>query len=193
MSRRYDLRIEHRATDTELMHLRVILAILVGLTLSACAARSGDPVPASFPRPSKPKPAGEPEARIPPPDGYTISETALLFRGVPYRDGGDTPAGFDCSGLVRYVFTQHGIDLPRQMADQSHTGVPVDRDQIQPGDLLFFSTVAPGASHVGVSIGGDEFVHAPSSRGHVRVERVSSGYWAPQFVGARRLIKSSGQ
>ena len=175
------------------MHPRAILAILVGLALSACAARSGDPVPAPFPRPSEPKPMGEPDARNPPPDGYTISGTALLFRGVPYRDGGHTPAGFDCSGLVHYVFTQHGIDVPRQVADQFRAGVPVEPDQIQPGDLLFFSTVAPGASHVGVSIGGDEFVHAPSSRGHVRVERTSSGYWAPRFVGARRLIKSRGQ
>ena len=175
------------------MHPRATLAILVGLALSACAAHSGDLVPAPFPPPSEPTTAGEPEARIPPPDGHTISWTALLFRGVPYRAGGDTPAGFDCSGLVRYVFTQHGIDVPRQAADQFRAGVPVDRDQIQPGDLLFFSTVTPGASHVGVSIGGNEFVHAPSSRGHVRVARLSSGYWAPRFVGVRRIIKSRGQ
>lgn len=113
--------------------------------------------------------------------------TALDLRGTPYRNGGDTPRGFDCSGFTRYVFARHGIDLPRRAFDQYSTGVPVERDSLAPGDLVFFATVAKGASHVGVSTGNGEFVHAPSRRGRVRVERLESPYWTRRYLGARRL------
>jgi cell wall-associated NlpC family hydrolase len=111
----------------------------------------------------------------------------LSFRGTPYRNGGADPAGFDCSGLVQYVFEQHGIAMPRDVRTQFSVGTTVNADALEPGDLVFFSTVAPGASHVGIVIGGDQFVHAPSSRGVVRVERLSAEYWADRFVGARRV------
>ena len=96
------------------------------------------------------------------------------------------PSGFDCSGFVWYVFAQHGVTLPRTVTGQYGAGKDADGGLI-PGDLVFFSTVAPGASHVGISIGGDEFVHAPSSKGEVRVERLGSRYWAGRYVGARRI------
>jgi cell wall-associated NlpC family hydrolase len=121
-------------------------------------------------------------------DGYALSGTALSLRGAPYRDGGKDPAsGFDCSGFVQYVYQQHGVPMPRQVRDQFRIGKSVDRDRLEPGDLVFFSTVAPGASHVGIIIGGDQFVHAPSERGVVRVESLSQQYWASRFVGAKRL------
>ena len=120
-------------------------------------------------------------------DGYALSGTALSLRGAPYRDGGDNPAGFDCSGFVRYVYEQHGVAMPRQVRDQFRVGKTVDRDQLEPGDLVFFSTVAPGASHVGIVIGGDQFVHAPSERGVVRVESLGAQYWASRFIGAKRV------
>ena len=85
------------------------------------------------------------------------------------------------------MFGQHGITLPREVKDQFGTGKAVKADDIAAGDLLFFTTVAPGASHVGIALGGDEFVHAPSSTGVVRVERISSSYWAPRFLAARRV------
>jgi cell wall-associated NlpC family hydrolase len=120
-------------------------------------------------------------------DGYSISSTALSLRGAPYRNGGDDPSGFDCSGFVRYVFAQHGITFPRDVRQQFSRGQDVDPAVLEPGDLVFFTTVAPGASHVGISVGGDQFVHAPSSNGSVRVETLSSQYWSSRFVGARRV------
>jgi cell wall-associated NlpC family hydrolase len=105
---------------------------------------------------------------------------------VPYRNGGSDPSGFDCSGFVEYVFAQNGIALPRTVRDQFDVGQPVKPDDLQPGDLVFFTTVASGPSHVGIAIGGDQFVDAPSSRGEVRVDRLSADYWARRFVGARR-------
>jgi cell wall-associated NlpC family hydrolase len=109
------------------------------------------------------------------------------LRGVPYRDGGSDPSGFDCSGFVEYVFAQHGVWMPRTVAAQYRAGHPVDRGALQPGDLVFFSTVAAGASHVGIVVAQGEFVHAPSTSGVVRVEALGSGYWSSRFVGARRV------
>jgi cell wall-associated NlpC family hydrolase len=97
------------------------------------------------------------------------------------------PSGFDCSGFIWYVFAQHGIHVPRTVVDQFHEGMDVASSALEPGDLLFFSTEAPGASHVGMAIGGDQFVHAPSSRGIVRVERLSATYWSSRYVGAKRM------
>jgi cell wall-associated NlpC family hydrolase len=120
-------------------------------------------------------------------DGYSVSSTALSLRGAPYRNGGADPAGFDCSGFVHYVFAQHGKNLPRDVRQQYGVGDDVDVNSLEPGDLLFFTTVAPGASHVGISVGGDQFVHAPSTSGVVRVENLSAQYWANRFVGAKRV------
>ena len=119
--------------------------------------------------------------------GTTLIETALAFRGVPYRYGGSDPTGFDCSGFVQYVFAKFGTMLPREVRDQYRAGAAIDLDEVEAGDLLFFETVSRGASHVGMAVGGGEFVHAPSSRGVVRVERYDASYWASRFVGARRI------
>jgi cell wall-associated NlpC family hydrolase len=120
-------------------------------------------------------------------DGYALSGTALSLRGAPYRNGGGDPNGFDCSGFVRYVYQQHGVAMPREVREQYRVGSNVDRGDLEPGDLVFFSTTAPGASHVGIIVGGDQFVHAPSERGVVRVENLSSQYWASRYVGAKRV------
>lgn len=120
--------------------------------------------------------------------GYAIAGTALSLRGTPYRSGGADPTGFDCSGLVQYVFAQHGVDVPRTVADQFDAGRSVPEDQLQPGDLVFFATVSRGASHVGIAIGGDEFVDAPSGSGQVRVEHLGAPYWKSRFLGARRMM-----
>ncbi len=119
--------------------------------------------------------------------GQQIASAALEFRGVPYRNGGIDPAGFDCSGLVAYVFGRYGRVVPRQTSAQFTVGAAVSPGTLRAGDLVFFSTVAPGASHVGIALDNDEFVHAPSSKGMVRVERLTTVYWRTRFVGARRV------
>jgi cell wall-associated NlpC family hydrolase len=112
----------------------------------------------------------------------------MSLRGAPYRNGGADPSGFDCSGFVSYVFAQQGFALPRTVSEQYDAGRGIPPDAVTPGDLVFFSTVAPGASHVGIIVSSDLFVHAPSSSGVVRVERLSSPYWSSRLVGARRLF-----
>jgi cell wall-associated NlpC family hydrolase len=167
---------------------------LATLALLACAAgcASTGAVPQPFPRPAGAAPTATERptaARSPlaPGDGYAIAGTALGLRGVPYRNGGSDPSGFDCSGFIWYVFGQHGIRVARTVGEQFREGADVRPDTLEPGDLLFFAIQGPGVSHVGMAIGGDEFVHAPSSRGEVRVERLSAPYWSSRFVGARRV------
>jgi cell wall-associated NlpC family hydrolase len=137
----------------------------------------------------KPRPNSQGPRLNGPALAYSLTGTALSLRGTPYRNGGHDPSGFDCSGFVSYVFGQYGIAVPRTVNDQYHAGREVDPQQgLQPGDLVFFTTVSPGASHVGILIGGDEFLHAPSSTGEVRVERLSGPYWSTRFIGARRVM-----
>ncbi len=178
--------------------------LLLAMSAGACATRPGIPRP--FPGAALPPGAVEspPDRPAPPPDRAAASppapavvptalistaliSTALSFRGVPYRNGGTDPSGFDCSGFVQYVYARHGAALPREVREQYLTGRPIGVKELKAGDLVFFETVKRGASHVGMAIGGDEFVHAPSSRGVVRVERLTSSYWATRFVGARRV------
>lgn len=116
-----------------------------------------------------------------------VVETALTLQGAPYRNGGSDPSGFDCSGFVRWVFSQHGLTLPRDVREQWGAGDAIDRHEVQPGDLVFFETVARGASHVGIALGDDRFVHAPSAGGVVRIERYTSAYWSSRWVGAKRV------
>jgi cell wall-associated NlpC family hydrolase len=159
---------------------------------AACASTGGTPhpfpVPAPHAKPNAP-PARTPEpTRTPPISEYDLVGTALELRGTPYKDGGTDPSGFDCSGFTRYVFAKYGVSLPREVRDQFKSGKAIDRRAVEPGDLIFFTTTEPGASHVGIAVGGDAFIHAPSSSGVVRVERISSSYWGPRFVGGRRVL-----
>jgi peptidoglycan endopeptidase LytE len=176
------------------MHLHGVLLTslwLATIASSAAGCAATGAVPSPFPRPGgwpAPRSAPVPDRTPSSADGYAIAGTALSLRGAPYRNGGSDPSGFDCSGLVQYVFSQHGLGVPRTVADQYRVGRQVSPDQVQPGDLVFFNTAGAGASHVGISIGGDEFVHAPSERGEVRVERLSASYWADRIVGARRVL-----
>jgi cell wall-associated NlpC family hydrolase len=179
---------------------RLLATLLLASTLGACAARGATPRPfpgATVPPqddagraapPDAPEPTLAPEASPTALSGVNaVVATALTFRGVPYREGGSDPSGFDCSGFVQYVFARLGTGLPREVRDQFRAGTEIDPVDVQPGDLVFFETVARGASHVGVAIGGGEFVHAPSSRGVVRVERFTSRYWASRLLGVRRV------
>ena len=163
--------------------IRALFVTLLPVALAACA--SSGAVPRPFPGASLPPDGGgDRTAAAPAP---AVVSTALMYQGVPYRDGGSDPSGFDCSGFVQWVFAQLGEALPREVRDQFQAGRKVKRDQIRPGDLVFFHTVSHGASHVGIALDDERFVHAPSSRGVVRIERYTSDYWKKRYVGARRI------
>jgi hypothetical protein len=170
--------------------------MVVAISSCACASTGATPRPFPVPgaRPSETPPAPFPNDGVAPTGtlpirsgGYEISGTALSLRGKPYRNGGADPGGFDCSGLVRYVFAQHGVALPRTVAEQYRAGGEVPTTNLLPGDLVFFSTTNPGASHVGIVVGGDSFVHAPTTNGVVRVDRLAAAYWSTRYIGARRI------
>lgn len=169
--------------------------------LSACASGGGTPRPFPTPggwpdearsRPDAPAPGtpGSPlPGTLPGVDRevtHAVVSTALTLLGTPYRNGGADPDGFDCSGFVQYVYGQQGIAMPRTVEDLSHVGSEVRRWQA--GDLVFFQTSGRGATHVGIAVDADRFVHAPSSRGVVRVEPFARAYWAERFLLARRII-----
>jgi hypothetical protein len=180
------------ADTTGVMFRSAALFVAAAAAVTTGCASTGA-VPRPFPTPGAAVPprignAAPPGALNKPPfDTYALTGTALALRGTQYRNGGHDPSGFDCSGFTQYVFEQHGIALPRDVKSQFEEGTPVKPAEIAPGDLIFFSTAAPGPSHVGIALGGDEFVHAPSSTGVVRVERLSATYWSQRFVGARRV------
>lgn len=124
-----------------------------------------------------------PQSRI-----QKMLQGALNLLGTPYRWGGTTPQGFDCSGLVGYVFrTTLGIDLPRISRDIATRGERVARDQLAEGDLVFFSRTGGRIDHVGIYLGNGQFVHAPRTGRDVSVSRMDSGYWASKFMQARRV------
>ena len=173
------------------MRLILLSIAAASITMTACASTGGvpEPFPTPGPRPTRtatPKPVATSGTSLPA-DGYSIAGTALGLRGAPYRNGGSDPRGFDCSGLIEYVYSQHGIAVPRTVEELHDAGRDVPTQDIQPGDLVFFDTTGRGPSHVGMSIGGDEFVHAPSGAGVVRVERLGAAYWAQRFIGVKRL------
>jgi NlpC/P60 family protein len=161
----------------------------VAMLVTGCAAKGTVATPRPFPGATVPPRGGQPEG-VPPEltaERPAVIAMALSYLGTPYRNGGSDPSGFDCSGFVQWVFAQHGTALPREVRDQYRTGDRVDSGDVRPGDLVFFETVSSGASHVGIALGGGEFIHAPSSRGVVRIERYTSSYWADRWVGARRI------
>jgi|KBSMisStandDraft_5_1062788.scaffolds.fasta_scaffold1129862_1 cell wall-associated NlpC family hydrolase len=182
-------------------HLRELLLVGFAVLATGCATTGAvpRPFPGAQPAPVSPAP-GVPDTSAVPPAGAELLPpapmdtpgsmalaTALGFQGVPYRSGGSTPSGFDCSGLVQYVFAQHGIAMPRDVRHQYQVGYQIDTQQVRPGDLLFFKTSPGGASHVAIALDGMRFVHAPNSRGVVRVDLLSTPYWSTRLLGARRI------
>jgi cell wall-associated NlpC family hydrolase len=119
-------------------------------------------------------------------------EKALDLVGIRYRRGGSTPeSGFDCSGFVGHVFREGlGLYLPRSSKEISKTGESVQKDELQPGDLVFFNTMRRAFSHVGIYLGDDKFIHSPRVGGKVRVEDMNDGYWKKRFNGARRVTEN---
>ncbi len=135
-----------------------------------------------------PDPALDPEGR---PGLLTaILETAYSQLGAPYTWGGESPeTGFDCSGFVRWVFEENGIDLPRSSRLQSEVGVPVERGDLRPGDLLFYSRKRGSRviGHVGIYVGGDRFIHSPRRGRPIQEDDAFDAYRAATFLAARRM------
>jgi len=125
--------------------------------------------------------------------GQLIS-TAMKMIGVPYRRGGsDAGSGFDCSGFVRNVYAQAlGLVLPRVARDQARATTKIDKNELRPGDLVFFNTMRKTFSHVGIYLGEGKFIHSPRSGASVRIESMDTQYWRARFNGARRVAAASG-
>ncbi|MEK3881040.1 C40 family peptidase [Paenibacillus sp. FSL H8-0122] len=109
--------------------------------------------------------------------------------GTKYVSGGTSTNGFDCSGFTMYVFDKIGINLPHQSGSQYQMGSAVSRDEMRPGDLVFFNTSGKGVSHVGIYVGDGEFAHASSSRG-VTISSLSDSYYVNRYVGAKRIMST---
>jgi len=120
--------------------------------------------------------------------GNVIIQEAKNYLGCPYRAGGASPSGFDCSGFVYYVLKQVGLSPARTPDSQFSQGTPIEKSQLQPGDIVFFAgTYSSGISHVGIYAGNGQFIHAPNSRTAVSYSSLTSGYWANHYYGARRM------
>jgi peptidoglycan DL-endopeptidase CwlO len=127
--------------------------------------------------------ANPPDSYAPPPAKYGgVVGIAMQYLGIPYVYGGASPSGFDCSGFIMYVFAQVGISLPHNAAAQYGYGMPVSRDQLQPGDLVFFN----GLGHAGIYVGGGSFIHSPHTGDVVKISSIS-GWYSSTWVGAKRL------
>lgn len=152
-----------------------LIAAAVSLLLAACSSTPGRMAGSSDGRPA----ASE--------KGMDVVIFALGLVDTNYRFGGKNPeAGFDCSGMVAYIYGHAaGVRVGGSAADIARRGRPVDRDELRPGDLVFFNTRNASYSHVGIYIGDDRFVHAPSTRGQVRIDKLAARYYAQRFETAR--------
>ena len=150
--------------------IRAALAALVSIALCACAS-----APLNVP--------SRPSALL----QKIVVDNAVSMLGQPYRFGGDAAGGFDCSGLVVYAAAAAGIRVPRTAADQWAGGTAVPRGGVQAGDLIFMH-LAHKELHVGIAVGNERFIHAPSTGGYVRIDSLAAAPYAKGFIGARRII-----
>ncbi len=160
---------------------------LLALALAACVGARSTPVPvargldydALIAAPARP--IADVRRRV--------IRTATSLLGAPYRFGGTTPAGFDCTGYIAYVFRNAaGMNLPRRSVDQVRSGEAITPVAMQPGDLVYFRIEREKSLHVGIYLGEGRFIHAPSTNGAVNTQSLGVTYWRTRFVGARRML-----
>lgn len=176
------------------MNRHLLLVLIILITVSGCANKpfnstqsnnsTGVETPAS-----EQKPVTAPVANAAD-GGSEVVLYALGLLNIDYRFGGNNPdAGLDCSGMTAYIYREAlGIKLPHNAAQQSKLGASVNKKDLQPGDLIFFNTNGKSASHVGVYIGENKFVHAPSTNGKIKVTKLSDAYFSPRYEFARRIL-----
>lgn len=169
---------------------KIYCALLLALVSASCAAiEPSDHIsPAEALTQSNTDPAQESW----PDRAREVLVNALSLTGVRYKYGGHSPeTGFDCSGFVRYVFQQAtSLSLPHNALAISRLGQKVPKDELKPGDLVFFNTLKRTFSHVGIYLGDNRFIHSPSTGGKVKIESMQDGYWAKRYNGAQRLEPS---
>ena len=150
------------------------------LTLAGCAGSPSRTDFSLFPK--------ENERSLTPVQSEVI-QTARSLLGSPYRFGGTTPEGFDCSGFVGYVYRRAArVALPRETHEMVLAGKPVSVAELAPADLVYFKIERQKPLHVGIYIGGGKFIHAPSARGRVNIQELDEDYWRDRYLGARRLL-----
>ena len=148
-------------------------SVIIAVVIAGCASpRGGAPSPAPLATAAQTDRA---------------ASVAASMIGKPYRYGGNTPSGFDCSGLVNFSFARAGVQVPRDTALLREQAARISASSLRRGDLLFFDQDGKKFSHVGIYLGDERFVHAPSSGGKVRIDRLDSAYWRTHFLEARRI------
>ena len=180
-------------TQALLVDRRAALALAAAALLAGCASPPAPRSPTGTVgrrEPASPMPASRAPLDIDPGEREAAVAQAMLLVNTPYTYGGNTPrGGFDCSGLIQYVFaqvTEGARRLPRSTAQWAAVSEPVADAQMQRGDLVFFNTTGRAFSHMGIYVGQGQFVHAPSTGGTVRKEPVGGRYFGPRYLGARR-------
>ena len=160
---------------------RLVLSCLILLLVTACSTVPNNPPVAVIASPQTN--IDNSNATL----GDVIVQSAKLQLGVPYKFGGHSPSeGFDCSGLAMYSYRINGISIPRKTTDQFKLGKHITRTELNSGDLLFFRTMGRSVSHVGIYLGNDLFIHAPSSRKNIQIETLNKPYYKKRYLGARR-------
>lgn len=181
--------ISYNRTVIKFLQPQYLLSIVLALPSASCAAVEPAPKMAESQINAEVTQYEEQSAENWSDRAREVLVNALSLTGIRYKYGGNSPeTGFDCSGFVRYVFKQAAsLTLPRSAIEISQLGTTVPKNELQPGDLVFFNTLKSAFSHVGIYLGNNRFIHSPSSGGKVRVENMQDGYWAKRYNGAQRI------